>query len=919
MGRPWMLAAVLMLWALPASARQPSAPDPDELQVLRTLQQIETALIAGDKASWMSLVSVNADTDAASEFFDASVPRGVTRAVVRERDRAPLEGALPGDGHRLTVEVFIESGPRGQLSTWRLDIRRPTGTVALAGDTDSPWRIVAQEQMSRVDALHRLALNRERPFTARDFVLTSVDFELRLATGSVFVADTTEGITVLVMLGDGLMTFHPAPKTERSQVRLFSGSEVVESRFDAAFVRVNPYDFEQQLAAGTLTPASPDPRTLTRAREVFDEDVSRSFSLDLSDMSRDVWSILPQPGDLVAEVRTRKYRTLTYARATGEPEDVTFFSRERKRNISIYASPQKLASRGAYYNEDDLTEYDVLDYDIDVDVSPAREWLNGTATLKLRVRAFQLAALTLKLAENLTISSISSKELGRLLFLRVRNQAAVVVNLPTPLSRDYELTLTVRYQGRIEKLAIDSESLQESRGNGRSPDDMVGVMAEPNWLLSNRANWYPQAGVTDYATATLRVAVPVEYGVTASGVPLASPDTVMLAPGGATGQRLFSFRTTHPVRYLGAVVTRMTRVDGATVALDIVVPPPPPPPKSVTLAELMAPPKPVPVGSRNTVDVTVLGNRRQEGRAKDALGTTADILRFYSSLMGDAPYPSFSVAMLESDLPGGHSPAYFAVLNNPLPTTPFVWRNDPATFTDFPEFILAHEVAHQWWGQAVGWKNYHEQWISEGFAQYFATLYARERRGDGVFRSALRNLRRWAMTHADQGPIWLGYRLGHVKGEPRVFRALVYNKGAAVLHMLRRLIGDEAFFKGLRRFYAEHRYKKAGTDDLQRAMEAESGRSLERFFERWVLDAAMPRVRYGLAATSDGATVSYEQVGEVFDLPVTATLHYADGTSEDVVVVLSEAVGTVTLSPRSALRSVELNRDDAALGHFDRK
>ncbi|HUU32497.1 MAG TPA: M1 family aminopeptidase, partial [Vicinamibacterales bacterium] len=863
-------------------------------------------------------VSVNADPDEAAEFFDAAAPQGVTRAVVRERDRVPLEGALPGNGHRLTVDVFVESGPRGQLSTWRLDLRRPAGTMAVAGETDSPWRVVAQQQLSQLDALHRLALNRDRPFTARDFVLTSVDFELRLASGSVFVADTTEGITALVLLGEGQMTFHPTPKTERGQVRLFTGGESVESRFETAFVRVNPYEFEQQLAAGTLTPATPDPRMFARARDVFDDHVALSFSLDLSDLSRDTWSVLPQPGDMVAEVRTRKYRTLTYVRAGGEPEDVTLFSRERKRNISIYASPQKLANRGAYYNEDDLAEFDVLDYDIAVDISPARQWLTGVATMKLRVQAFQVAALNLKLAENLTISSVSSKELGRLLFLRVRDQAAVVVNLPAPLSRDDELTLTVRYQGRFEGQAIDSESVQENR-DSRPPQDLPLVTGEPNWLLSNRASWYPQAGNTDYATAALRVAVPVEYSVVASGVPAASPDMVVPASEDDAGQRLFNFRTTHPVRYLGIVVSRMTRVDAATVALDIVVPPPPPPPRSVTLAELLAPPKPVPVGSRNTIDLTVLANRRQEGRGRDALDTTAEILRFYASLVGDAPYPSFTLAMLEDDLPGGHSPAYFAVLNNPLPTTPFVWRNDPATFNDFPEFILAHEVAHQWWGQAVGWKNYHEQWISEAFAQYFATLYARERRGDGVFQSALRNLRRWAMDRADQGPISLGYRLGHVKNESRDFRAIVYNKGAAVLHTLRRLVGDEAFFKGLRRFYAENRYMKAGTDDLRRAMEAESGRSLERFFERWVLDAAMPRVRYRLAAEGDAATLAYEQVGEVFDLPVTATLRYADGTSEDVVVVLSEAAGTVTLTPRSTLRSVELNRDDVSLGHFDRK
>jgi aminopeptidase N len=319
------------------------------------------------------------------------------------------------------------------------------------------------------------------------------------------------------------------------------------------------------------------------------------------------------------------------------------------------------------------------------------------------------------------------------------------------------------------------------------------------------------------------------------------------------------------------------------------------------------------------VDLVMFGNRRQEGRAREALATTADVLRFYARVMGDAPYPSFAVAMLENDLPGGHSPAYFAVLNNPLPTTPFVWRNDPATFNDFPEFFLAHEVAHQWWGQAVGWKSYHEQWISEGFAQYFAALYARERRGDAAFRSALRTLHRWAMDSSDQGPISLGYRLGHIKAEPRVFRAVIYNKGAAVLHMLRRLVGEEVFFKGLRRFYARHRYQKAGTDDFRAAMEAESGRSLERFFERWVMDSTLPHVRLATAVSGDTLTLTYTQQGDVFDVPLTLTVQYADGTSEDLMVPVTAASGSQTIPLRATFRGVEFNRDSAALGYFDTK
>jgi predicted metalloprotease with PDZ domain len=373
------------------------------------------------------------------------------------------------------------------------------------------------------------------------------------------------------------------------------------------------------------------------------------------------------------------------------------------------------------------------------------------------------------------------------------------------------------------------------------------------------------------------------------------------------------------MRYLGVVVSRMVRADAATVALDIVVPPAPPAPRSISVKELFAAPKPAAIGTRNTIDLVMLGNRRQEARARDALPVAADILRFYAGLMGDVPFPSFTIAMLESDLPGGHSPPFFAVLNNPPPASPFVWRNDPASFSDFPEFVMAHEIAHQWWGQAVGWKNYHEQWISEGFSQYFATLYAREKRGEATYRSAIKNLRRWSQAQSDQGPITLGYRLGHIKNESRVFRALVYNKGAAVLHMLRRFVGDDAFIAGLRAFYGTFRYRKAGTDDLRVAMEKASGQKLERFFARWVLDSSLPRVRYATTVQPGAVDLAYEQIGEVFDLPVTVTLQYTDGTSEDVVATLTDASGTLTLKARAAVKNVHLNDDELALGTFDRR
>jgi len=325
-------------------------------------------------------------------------------------------------------------------------------------------------------------------------------------------------------------------------------------------------------------------------------------------------------------------------------------------------------------------------------------------------------------------------------------------------------------------------------------------------------------------------------------------------------------------------------------------------------------------GEADPVTISVEANSRLQSRGRALLRPAEEMLRFYTSLVGDAPYSAATIALTESDLPGGHSPAYFSLVNEPLPPVAQTWRGDPAAFDGFPDFFLAHELAHQWWGQAVGWKNYHEQWLSEGFSQYFAALYAQKTRGDRVFADMLRQFRRWALEQSAQGPVYLGYRLGHLKADLRVFRALVYNKGAAVLHMLRRLLGDEVFFRGIRLFYEDRRYQKAGTEDLERAMEAASGRVLDRFFERWIYNAEIPRITYRSTIADGKVTVEFEQTGNaVFDVPVTVRMVLANGEVSDVMVPVTDKQVVRTLPAPSAVREVQINRDFAALAEFEER
>lgn len=934
--RARLIFLLALLSTVPAFAGQVSAraADSEDLTIPAFLQAVETAISTMDREKWIELLSASADRTQGIEFFEAMVPQGITRVVVKERDRSDLQGALPGEGFRLVIEVFMETGPRGRIATWSLDIRRPRGEDLGA----QPWRIVKQDRLASIEGLHRLSLRDDKQFVAKNLVLRAVDFELRLPSGDVFVSETPEGVTAMVLIGEGTMVFQPMPKEERGQLKLFAGTESLETPFTSAFVRVSPFEFDQRVTSEMLEPVPVDSRTYRRGVAVFEEGVPKSFNLDLSDLSRGVWSLLPQPGDFVAEVKTRRFDDLTYARSSGESEDVTLFHRGRKRNIAAYASEQKLRSRGRFYNEDDTVDYDVLDYNVDVSFYPERDWIEGSTKIKLRVTAHAAGVLTLRFADSLNVSSVTSDELGRLLFLRVRNQNSILVNLPQAVSQDFPMTLTVNYSGRITRQSMQEESLAlstEAPGatvepqRGAQPDDVAVVPAEPKWLFSNKNYWYPQNQVTDYATARMRVTVPMEYtvvgsGITERGSPAAAPAATIEGSSRTLPRNSFSFVAPQPIRYLGIVVSRMVHVDAATVALDIIPKPVPPPDMRGTdsLAEqvrrLNAQANVPPVGARNTVLLSVEANRRQESKGREALGIGAEILRLYSSLTGDVPFDAISLAIVEDDLPGGHAPGYFAMINTP-PISGVTWRNDPATFQGFPEFFMAHELAHQWFGQAVGWKNYHEQWLSEGFAQYFAALYERQKRGEPAFRDMLRQFRKWAIEDSDQGPVYLGYRLGHIKGDTRVFRALVYNKGAAVLHMLRRLIGDDAFFAGIKKFYADNRFKKASTDDLRQAMELSSGRDLGRFFERWIYDNGIPRLRYSTAVEDQELVVRFEQSGDLYDVPVTMGVTYADGKTTEFTVVVDRATNEARLPLTGTVRAVEANPDGASVAIIEKK
>jgi hypothetical protein len=910
------LPLALLLCAMPAYGQTqtaaPSAPPDLSRQnqpatadgVAQLLARLEQLLQQNNRDEFPSLLSTPDITGAeAEQATDDLFSYETTRAVVKERDRTPLDGALPGDGYQVIVEVMTETPARARVLTARLDVRRPRG-----GSADS-WRIAAINRLTFVQGLYRLRLNPSTQYIAREFTIRAQDVQFTLHTGSVFQVLSGDGVTGLVLLGRGEMKFAPGPQTEKGQLRIFSGNETLTALFGAAFVRMHPADYETRVDVSGLRGVPADPRQVRRAQDVFATEAPKSFNIDLRDLSRETWYILPQSGDLLAEVRTNKFGTLTYSRSGGNAEDVTLFERGRKRAVSLYASPSTLAVRGETYNEDDLRTYDVIDYNVDTVVSPDRQFIEGRTHVTLRIQADAAATLTMRLAEPLAVTSVISTEFGRLLFFRIRNDESLIINLPVSAQQGAVLTLDIAYSGRLPTQALDRETvaLEPQQGDDTEPESLI--QSEPNFLLSSRSAWYPQNVITDYARARIRVTVPEGYGCVASGQ-LTPGDVSLRDAASQTPGRAYVFNANQPVRYFAVVVSRLTHVTDTVVdARDSSIP---------VAATYQSPGRPgVEMRRYDRISIGVEANPRQIGRGRDIAPVAADIMRFYGTLMDDTPYESLTVTMLEHDVPGGHSPAYFSIINNAAPFSKLYWGNDPSAFAGVPEFFLAHELAHQWWGQAIGWKNYHEQWISEGFAQYFSALYAQRAHGDAAFNAMLRQFRRWSISESDQGPVDLGYRLGLIQGQGRIFRAVIYNKGASVLHMLRRFIGDEAFFNGLRRFYGEQKFQKAGTDDFERAMETASGRSLDRFFDRWIHGSEIPTLRYSSTIQPGEVLVEFDQDSRtIFDLPVTVTVQYADGHLEDVIVPVSDAHVEQRIPTRGTVRDVQMNRDSAALARF---
>jgi hypothetical protein len=744
---------------------------------------------------------------------------------------------------------------------------------------------------------YRLALDTAHYLPAPARVVAE-DLVLDLEQGAGFVAFAGQRPTVLVLVGQGTLRFSPPIRSEQRQLQLFAGAQALVVRFETAYVRLHPAAFDSHVEPASLCQGAPPSEPLRRAQVIFQEEIGRSFALETLEPGgpSPPAALLPSLDDFLAEVHTRRYGRLTYLRLASEPEDVTLVDRDRGRTLVVYPSGSHRAALGFAYGDEYGLPYEALHYDIETSVDPARLAMAGRTRLQMRVLD-TVETVKLRLDRGLVVGGVRSAEQGVHQFLQEPASDTLLVRLVPPLATGRQINLEVTYKGTAKPQGLAPGTASEGSGPlaldqrsafnvPRSTFNVLpglatpGLAADASILYSNRVYWFPQSPVRNHATATLRVDVPSGFVALASAPPEQPPR--ILRPSGAQTCR---FRTDRPVRYVALLVGRLEAVDNES--------------------------------STQMPSIRGMASPRLISRARAAVRDVADMAHFFSSLIGEMPFAPLTLALVEAPLPAAHSPAYLSILGEPPGWNPALASDDPAYFTGQPEFFLAHEVAHQWWGQAVGWRNYREQWLSEAFAQYFAALYIQHRRGEEAFASVLAWMRRWAVRAAGKGPINLGIRAGQIAGGREDFVAVVYDRGAYVLHMLRGLLGDDAFFRGLRAYFERWKFRRAGTDDLRRALEETSGVELGRFFDQWVRDDGQPELRWAATFVSQGdrprLRLRLEQIGEAFELPLQVRIDYEDrpSTTERIRVWLAQHEYLFDLHGR--FKRVRLNADLGAV------
>jgi len=239
-------------------------------------------------------------------------------------------------------------------------------------------------------------------------------------------------------------------------------------------------------------------------------------------------------------------------------------------------------------------------------------------------------------------------------------------------------------------------------------------------------------------------------------------------------------------------------------------------------------------GEYQGIPIYAYGYKNEQKEVAATTKNIVDMVKFFSEITGvKYPYPKYSQAMVE-DFGGG--------MENISATTQIEEMiHDERTLIDQDsDSLQAHELAHQWFGDYVTTREWGQIWLNESFATYFDALYHEKSKGheDFLYNNVRGNQNNYfgSWNQGDRRPIVTK----NYADKDAIFDNYAYPRGAAVLHMLRKHLGDELFFKSLNRYLTQNAHQPVSTEDLRIAIEEASGQSMDWFFDQWLYKMGHP-------------------------------------------------------------------------------
>jgi len=445
-----------------------------------------------------------------------------------------------------------------------------------------------------------------------------------------------------------------------------------------------------------------------------------------------------------------------------------------------------------------------LDIELDPHAAPGETCLSGSVTHTVKPFLDGLKVLHLDCAElDVTACTLS----GRKTAFEV-DDGKLSITLPRAARRDGTFKVTIAYSGTPRR------GLYFVRPDDDHPEKRHEVWSQGQ--DEDSRHWFP---CFDYPnekqTSEMVVTVPKAFRVLSNGSEVAAPKNRR------GGKRTFHWRFEHP--------------------------------HTTYLMMLAAGEYDVHETSWRGVPVTYWSPPGRMAAVKRTLGRTTRMLTHFSKLTGvDYPYPQYAQVFVQDFIFGGMENTSATTLMD----TAIVDRAAEADV--WMDALVAHELAHQWFGDLVTCRDWSQGWLNEGFASFMETVW--KRIADGRDEEAYYRMGQHAAYLAEDAGSYRRPIVCRQYVEPiEIFDRHLYQKGASVLHMLAQELGESLFWECVRHYLTRHAYGSVVTDDLRRAIEDVSGRNLEWFFDQWVHHGGHPVLRVDAKPEKKGVALTVVQ------------------------------------------------------------